>query len=87
MPHTSLDSARETIALFDRQIAELEEATRQHAKRLESDGRRDLITAAWDSCAKQTRPLRAAREKLVNAVATIVGMTAPPPMIVQKSAQ
>lgn len=88
MTHTSLDSAREVIASFDRQIAELEGETRQHVERLRADGygyASEQVAKAWDACAEKTRAMRKARESLVSAVATIVGMTAPPTLIVRNS--
>ncbi len=90
MTHTSLDSARETIACFDRQIAEAEAVTRRAVDHLRANGYdydSEQVKEAWDRCAEKTRPLRTARENLVNAVATIIGMTEPPTMIVQKSGQ
>lgn len=79
---TSLDSARETIALFDRNLAQEETATRLHVERLVAAGLSydsEQVREAWSMCAAKTRPLRDARENLVKAIATIVGMVAPAP--------
>jgi hypothetical protein len=80
MTHTSLDSARETIALFDRQIAETESETRQHIERLVAacltyDS--EQVKKAWDDCALRLKMVRASRESLAQAIATIAGMIAP----------
>lgn len=70
----STDSARETIAAFDRQIAEDENETRQYVERLRADGfdlDSDAVRTVWDNCAGRLKAIRAAREKLVQAMATI----------------
>ncbi len=87
MTDFSLDSARETIAIFDQNIAIAENETRQIVERLHNAGLSfdsQQIKKAWDRCAEETRPLRAAREQLVKAVATIVGMTAPAPGVINQ---
>lgn len=80
----SLDSARETIAAFDRKIAQAEDETRRLIERLRVAGigyKSKHVKEAWDRCAEQTRPLRAAREDLVKAMATVASAQ-PPSMIV-----
>lgn len=87
---SGLDSARETIAIFDQKIAQAEAETRQHVERLHAAGLEydsAAIRSVWDSCAAQTRPLRAARENLAKAVATIVGMVAPAPIVIDGNQQ
>jgi len=84
MTEISLQSARETIALFDRQIAEAEAQTRSRVERLRSEGYEyddPAITKEWDECGLRLRLVREAREKLVSAVATIVGMVPTPAII------
>ena len=77
---TSLDSAHETIAIFNRQIAEAEGEARQHVERLVAAGLTydsEQVKKAWDDCALRLRMVRASRESLVQAIVTIAGMTAP----------
>ena len=76
---TSLDSAHETIAIFNRQIAEAEGEARQHVERLVAAGLTydsEQVKKAWDDCALRLRMVRASRESLVQAIVTIAGMTA-----------
>ena len=50
---TSLDSAHETIAIFNRQIAEAEGEARQHVERLVAAGLTydsEQVKKAWDGC-------------------------------------
>lgn len=59
----SLDSARETLAAFDRKIAQAEDETRRLVERLHAAGigyKSKHVKDAWDQCAEQTRPLRTA---------------------------
>lgn len=77
---SSLDSARQTIAIFDRQIAEAENETRQRVERLVAAGlsyESAEVKKAWDDCGASLRLIREARENLVKAIAIVVGMTAP----------
>lgn len=90
MTDTSITRARETVAWFDQKIAELEHETRQKVERLRAADysyASEQVEKEWDACAERTRPLRDARERLVTAVAAIVGMTKPPPMVIRKSGQ
>ncbi len=84
---TSLDSARETIAIYDRKIAQAQDETRRLVERLHAAGigyKSKQVKDAWDKCADRIRPMRDAREALVKAIATIVGMTAPAPVIIDQ---
>lgn len=86
----SLDSARETVAIFDQKIVQAEDETRRLVERLHAAGigyKSQQVKDAWDRCADQIRPMRDARESLVKAMATIVGMTAPAPIVMDAHQQ
>lgn len=88
MTNVSLDSARETIAIFDRKISEAEAETRARVDRMVAAGgagcASEAVAKEWDKCEAELRMIRESREALVKAVATIIGMV--PPCIVLSDA-
>lgn len=84
----SMDSARETIAAFDRMIAEDERDTRETVERLKADGfdyDSEPVKTAWDACGMRLKSVRSAREKLVQAMATIAAAKSPSMIVNQQS--
>lgn len=81
---TDLEQARETLAEYDRQIAKLEYETRQRVERMTGlDGDADFVSRQeWSRFNLQVAPIRSARDHLAKAIATIVGMAAPAPVII-----
>lgn len=82
---SGLDQARENLHTMDMQIAKLEYETRERIVRCTGlDGDADLVSREeWGKFNEQVRPLREQREHLAKAIATIVGMAAPPPMFIK----
>lgn len=80
---SSMDSARETIAAFDRIIAEDERDTREYVERMRAAGfdlDSEAVRKVWDNSAGRLKAVRAAREKLVQAMVTV--QAAKPPVVI-----
>ena len=79
-----MQAARDAIHQIDITIAKLEHETNERVTRGTGlDGDYSIVSREeWGKFYDQVRPLRAQREAIVQAMATVHSMQAPPPMII-----